>query len=424
MPHCFKLGRPFAALVWLAGAVFAGTPAVTEASPPAVSAAAPRPIVIAHRGASGYRPEHTLEAYRLAIAQGADFIEPDLVATRDGELVVRHENEISGTTDIAAHPEFAARKTTKTIDGEALTGWFTEDFTLAELKTLRAKERIPQIRPGNTRYDGQYQIATLREVIALARQESRDGRAIGIYPETKHPTWFAHEGRHLDGSPIGISLGQKLIDILVAEGFTDPRRVYIQSFEVANLIELKREIMPRAGVDLPLVQLYGDFERDRPYDVVYHLSRGEVPAARYRGLERAIPGGLSADTRYAALTEPAALAWMREHYASGLGPSKSSLLPRAPAPAGGAGLRTRNTGYVHPLLGRALALGLQVHPYTVRAEAPFLSQSASGVDQNALGEALQLYALGVQGLFIDQPDIGVAARDLFLQHSRLPDAGR
>lgn len=423
MPHCFKLGRLFGALLCFTGAAVAG-PVPTPAAPMSEPSSAPRPIVIAHRGASGYRPEHTLEAYRLAIAQGADFIEPDLVATRDGELVVRHENEISGTTDVAAHPEFADRKTTKTIDGETLTGWFSEDFTLAELKTLRAKERIPQIRPDNTRYDGQYPIATLREVIALVRQESRDGRAIGIYPETKHPTWFAHEGRRLDGSPIGISLGQKLIDTLVDEGFTDPRRVYIQSFEVANLIELAREIMPRAGVDLPLVQLYGDFERDRPYDVVYHLGRGEDPASRYRGLEREIPGGLNAGTRYAALTEPAALAWMRRHYASGLGPSKSGLLPRAPAPAGAAGLKTRNTGYVHPLLGRALALGLQVHPYTVRAEAPFLSQSAGGVDQNALGEALQLYALGVQGLFIDQPDIGVAARDLFLQHSRLPDAGR
>jgi len=421
MPHCFKLGRLFGALLCFTGAAVAG-PAPTAAAPMPDPSSAPRPIVIAHRGASGYRPEHTLEAYRLAIAQGADFIEPDLVATRDGELVVRHENEISGTTDVASRPEFAARKTTKTIDGEALTGWFTEDFTLAELQTLRAKERIPQVRPGNTRYDGQYRIATLREVIALARQESRDGRQIGIYPETKHPTWFAHEGRHLDGTPIGISLGRKLIDTLVAEGFTDPRRVYIQSFEVANLIELKREIMPRAGIDLPLVQLYGDFERDRPYDLVYHLGRGEDPAARYRDLARAIPGGLSAQTRYAALTEPAALAWMREHYASGLGPSKASLLPRAPLPAAAAsaaGLKTRNTGYVHPVLGRALALGLQVHPYTVRAEAPFLSQSANGVDQNALGEALQLYALGVQGLFIDQPDLGVAARDLFLQHSRL-----
>src|SRR5688500_4359191 len=141
-------------------------------------------IVIAHRGASGYRPEHTLEAYRLAIRQGADFIEPDLVATRDGVLIARHENEISGTTDVAAHPEFASRRTTKIVDGVAMTGWFTEDFTLAEIRTLRAKERIPAIRPDNTRFDGLYTIPTFAEVVQLAKSESRGGRRIGVYPET------------------------------------------------------------------------------------------------------------------------------------------------------------------------------------------------------------------------------------------------
>ncbi|WP_223619469.1 glycerophosphodiester phosphodiesterase family protein [Lysobacter sp. ESA13C] len=412
----------------LAGAAANATPApvAPESSSAVQTADSPRLIVIAHRGASGYRPEHTLEAYRLAIQQGADFIEPDLVATRDGELVVRHENEISGTTDVADHPEFADRRVSKVIDGERLTGWFTEDFTLAELKTLRARERIPQIRPGNTRFDGRFEIATLREVIALAKEHSRDGRVIGIYPETKHPTWFALEGKRIDGTPIQVSLGEKLVQTLVAEGFTDPARVYIQSFEVANLIELKRRILPRAGIDLPLVQLYGDFERDRPYDFVYHLAHGSDLSAIYGDLGTAIPGGIGAGTGYAALTETAALSWMRTHYVAGLGPSKSSLLPRVALPAkrdadgdGHALLTTRNTGFVHPVLGRALQLGLQVHPYTVRAEEPFLSQTANGVVQSALGEALQLYALGVQGFFIDQPDIGVAARKLFLEHSRI-----
>ncbi|MGH8078229.1 MAG: glycerophosphodiester phosphodiesterase family protein, partial [Lysobacter sp.] len=148
-------------------------------------------IVIAHRGASGYRPEHTLEAYRLAIRQGADFIEPDLVITKDGVLVARHENEISDTTDVAAHAEFAHLRTTKTIDGDVITGWFTEDFTLAELKTLRAKERIPAVRPDNTRFDGMYSIPTFAEVVQLAKRESRCGRVVGVDPETKHPTWFA-----------------------------------------------------------------------------------------------------------------------------------------------------------------------------------------------------------------------------------------
>lgn len=430
MPHSrfpLRLRRSMAALALCAAsaAAFAKTPTET----PMTDRPADRHqglIVIAHRGASGYRPEHTLEAYRLAIRMGADFIEPDLVATRDGELVVRHENEISGTTDVAAHSEFADRKTTKVIDGERLTGWFTEDFTLAELKTLRAKERIAQIRPGNTRYDGQFEIATFKEVIALAKQESRDGRVVGIYPETKHPTWFAREGRHLDGSPIGISLGEKLIATLVAEGFTDPKRVYIQSFEVANLIELKQRIMPAARVDLPLVQLYGDFQRERPYDFVYNANARADLDAIYGGLAAAIPGGIGVDTRFQALTEPDALKWMQAHYVSGLGPSKSSLIERAPLPAkrdadgdGHALLSTRNIGFIHPLLGRALALGLQVHPYTVRAEEPFLTQTANGVDQSALGEALQLYGLGVQGFFIDQPDIGVAARALFLEHSRI-----
>ena len=149
------------------------------------------PIVIAHRGASGYRPEHTLEAYELAIQQGADYIEPDLVSTKDGVLVARHENEISGTTDVADHPEFAARRTTKVVDGRSITGWFTEDFALAELKTLRAKERIPDLRPDNAKYDGRFEVPTLQEVINLVGRESvRRHRVIGIAPETKHPTYF------------------------------------------------------------------------------------------------------------------------------------------------------------------------------------------------------------------------------------------
>ena len=147
------------------------------------------PIVIAHRGASGYRPEHTLASYELAIEQGADFIEPDVVSTKDGVLVARHENEIGGTTDVAAHPEFADRRTTKVIDGVALTGWFTEDFTLDELRTLRARERLPEVRPGSAAFDGRFGIPTLQEIADLVRRESeRRGRTIGLYPETKHPT--------------------------------------------------------------------------------------------------------------------------------------------------------------------------------------------------------------------------------------------
>lgn len=385
-------------------------------------------IVIAHRGASGYRPEHTLEAYRLAIRQGADFVEPDLVATRDGVLVARHENEISGTTDVAAHPEFAGRRATKTVDGVTMTGWFTEDFTLAELKTLRAKERIPAIRPDNTRFDGMYAIPTLSEVIALVKRESRNGRRIGIYPETKHPTYFAREGRRIDGKPIGVSLGAKLVETLVAEGFTDPRRVYVQSFEIGNLIELKKQLMPAAGIDLPLVQLYDDLQGAAPYDVAYHVAHGSNLAALYGGLVQQVEGGLTASTRYGAFATESVLAWMKANYASGVGPWKGNLLPRQPLAApvdangdGKAELAGQGTGLVHPMLGWALKAGLQVHPYTLRAEETYLAQTPGGVPQSVVAEALQLYGLGVQGFFIDQPDQGVLAREIFLEVNRQRD---
>src|SRR5690606_19313041 len=196
----------------------------------AVPAAAPaepdqRPSVGGHRGARGHRPEHTLAAYELAIRMGADYVEPDLVATADGHLVARHENEISGTTDVADHPEFADRYTPKTIDGAAVSGWFTEDFTLAELKTLRAVERIPDLRPGNTAYAGLYEIPTLEVVIALVRRVGR-GR-VGISPETKHPSYF---------QSIGLPLEQRLVDVLHRSGYRSrSARVFIQSFETANL---------------------------------------------------------------------------------------------------------------------------------------------------------------------------------------------
>ncbi len=382
-------------------------------------------IVIGHRGASGYRPEHTLESYRLAIRQGADFIEPDLVATRDGVLVARHENEISGTTDVATRPQFADRKTTKLVDGVSITGWFTEDFTLAELKTLRAKERIPAVRPQNVRYDGQFQVPTFAEVIRLAKRESRPGRPIGVYPETKHPTYFASEGRRLDGTPIHVSLGAKLVETLVAEGFTDPRRVFIQSFEVANLLELKHSIMPARGVSFPLVQLYDDFQDASPYDVRYNAAHDGDMNAIYGGLAEVAEGGLDSETTYGALATEAALTWMKANYASGVGPWKGSLLPRVSLDPkvdangdGEAELGSSGTGLVHPMLGWALNAGLQVHPYTLRAEESYLAQTPGGIAQSVMAEAVQLYGLGVQGFFIDQPDIGVAAREIFLDISR------
>jgi glycerophosphoryl diester phosphodiesterase len=191
------------------------------------------PIVIAHRGASGYRPEHTLAAYELGARQGADYIEPDLVCTRDGELVARHENEISGTTDVAEHPEFADRRTAKEIDGKAYEGWFAEDFTLAELKTLRARERLPDVRPDNAAHDGEYEIPTLREVIDLAER-----LGVGIYPETKHP---AHH------RALGLALEPRLVEALNGSGVP----VFVQSFDPSSLRELAGEL------DVPFVQLVG-----------------------------------------------------------------------------------------------------------------------------------------------------------------------
>jgi glycerophosphoryl diester phosphodiesterase len=201
-------------------------------------------VVIAHRGASGERPEHTIESYRLAIEEGADYIEPDLVMTRDGVLIARHENEIGGTTDVAQHPEFASRRRTQIIDGESMTGWFTEDFTLSEIKRLRARERLSELRPQNVAYDGRFGIPTFDEIMHLAVSSNRSAganRPIGVYPETKHPAHFAR---------IGLPLELALLDVLKRHGYADPgSRVFIQSFDPNNLRQL------RGMTKLPLVQL-------------------------------------------------------------------------------------------------------------------------------------------------------------------------
>ncbi|HEV2874970.1 MAG TPA: glycerophosphodiester phosphodiesterase, partial [Thermoleophilaceae bacterium] len=291
------------------------------------------PLVIAHRGASGYRPEHTLAAYALGARLGADYVEPDLVATKDGVLVARHENEISTTTDVASRPAFADRRTTKTVDGIPITGWFTEDFTLAELRTLRATERIPALRQRNTLYDGRYRIPTLQEVIDLTRRMSRRlRRPIGIYPETKHPTYFRG---------IGLPLERPLIRILRRNGL-DRRRapVFVQSFETGNLRRLNRRLSVR------LVQLLGapdqsPFGESRSY--------GELAGdAGLRGIAR---------------------------YADGVGPPKEQIVPRD---ASGASLSP--TDFVR----RAHRAGLVVHPYTFRNENAFLPlELRSGPDPAA-----------------------------------------
>ncbi|WP_194822554.1 glycerophosphodiester phosphodiesterase [Micromonospora sp. S-DT3-3-22] len=362
----------------VAGALLAVAVAVPVAVPGAASAreddvdradrATHRPLVIAHRGASGYRPEHTLEAYRLAIRMGADYIEPDLVSTRDRVLVARHENEISGTTDVAARPEFAGRKATKTIDGVPVTGWFTEDFTLAELKTLRAKERLPQVRVANTAFDGRFEVPTFQEVLDLARAESKArGRTIGVYPETKHPTYFAS---------IGLPLEEPLVAVLRRNKLThrnDP--VFIQSFETANLRALDRM------TDVPLVQLLD--ATGRPYDFT---AAGDPRTY----LDLASAAGLRGIARYA----------------DGVGLNKNLIVPRDAAGRLLAPTTVVRDAHRHQLV---------VHAWTFRAENQFLPVDFRiGADPNARGDITAEYelflGLGLDGVFADQPDTAVAAR--------------
>jgi glycerophosphoryl diester phosphodiesterase len=349
--------RAFAAL-----AAAAALP--TRAHSQALSPFRRQPLIIAHRGASGERPEHTLMAYRLAIAEGCDVIEPDLVPTKDGHLVVRHEPEISGTTDVAGRPEFASRKTRKVIDGESLEGWFTEDFTLAELKTIRARERLPQLRPGNTKYDGLEPIPTYQEVVDLAWAESRrTGRTIGTYPEMKHPTYFAS---------IGLPLEARLHAALKANGLDSATApVFVQCFEVGALKTFRR--LSRA----PLIQLVAD--EGGPAD---------LPQLTYR--EMTTPAGL----RQVAA------------YADGIGPDWHMILPTGPDGALAAAA---------PLVADAHAAGLKVHPWTVRAENYFLPPAlrrgeapAAHGDVEAVYKAI--FATGIDGLFSDFPGLAVAAR--------------
>lgn len=330
------------------------------------------PEVIAHRGASGYRPEHTLAAYELAVAQGADMIEPDVVATKDGVLVARHENEISGTTDVADHPELADRRTTKVVDGRAVTGWFTEDLTLAELRTLRAVERLPQVRPGNTAYDGRYPVPTLEEVLDLAAALSAEtGREIGVAPETKHPTYF---------DSIGLSLEEPLVELLDAHGLDDERDpVVVQSFEVGNLQELDDL------TDVRLVQLVD--AAGAPYDLV----------------------AAGVDVTYDDLLTRGGLRWVAR-YADQLAPHKDRVLPRDAAGA---------TGRPSAVVRDAHRAGLEVVVWTLRAENQFMATNFRvGTDPDAPGdlaaEATAFLDAGVDVLFADHPDVVVAARDAWV----------
>jgi glycerophosphoryl diester phosphodiesterase len=345
-------------------------------------------------------------------------------------LIARHENELSGSTDVAAHPEFAALKTRKRIDGIEVEGWFAEDFTLAQIKTLRARQTLPALR--GTDYDSRFEVPTFAEVIALAQ-----AHGVGIYPETKHPTYFQHEGRRVDGAPIAFDISQALVAALVGARFTDARRVFIQSFEISNLLDLKHRILPAAGLDLPLVQLIGNTDPalaqpddgfSQPYDIVWHARRGDDLGAIYGGLAQ-LPGGIDANTGWAALVEPAALRWMATSHASGIGPWTTNLLPRTrlapPRVADGRRIGAQLSGAVHPMLAAAHAAGLQVHAYTVRAEDDYRVLDGAGKLVEAEAEIGQLFELGVDGVFTDHADIGARARATWrMSHQPVPAAPR
>lgn len=317
------------------------------------------PIVIGHRGACGYRPEHTLASYELAIEMGADYIEPDVVSTKDGVLIARHENEISETTNVADVRQFADRQTTKIIDGKEVIGWFAEDFTLAEIKTLRAKERLPF---RNHSFDGQFEIPTLQEVIDLVQKRSvQTGRAIGIYPETKHPTYF---------DSINLSLEEPLVALLEANGYSskdDP--VFIQSFEVENLKQLAQM------TDLPLVQLL-DLAEMQPYDFIMREDSGT----------------------YADLTSPIGLARIAA-YADAIGSYKQLIVP------------VTKEKWLQPatsLIEDAHAVGLKVHAWTFRDEEQYLALDYKG---NPQLEYEQFFRLGIDGVFSDFPATAITIRE-------------
>lgn len=337
----------------------------------------PSPLVVAHRGASGYRPEHTIAAYELAVQMGADYIEPDLVMTKDGQLVDRHEPEISGTTDVAAHPEFASRKTTKKLDGVDVTGWFTEDFTLAELRTLRAKERLATVRQRNTIYDGLYQVPTYEEVLRLRERLSKKyRRTIGIIPEIKHSTYFHDKG--LVPEPQVVALTEKY-------GLNKRNApMWIQSFEITNLKDLRFRHGYKASSTF--LAWTGTGPLDGPYDLI---SKGDKRLYQ----DWMTPKGLKEISRFA----------------NGVGPEKFFVIPKK---ADG------TLGQPTSLVGDAHRLGLKVVPWTFRNENQFMAKDLQkGTNPADYGKAIEeqvaYLRTGLDGLFTDNPDTGVVARDIF-----------
>lgn len=353
---------PFIAIILAFFSVEAGAQVQSRKTWPTLDGA--RPLVIAHRGASGYRPEHTLASYMLAIEQGADYIEPDLVATRDGHLIARHEPLLDDTTDVNEHPEFASRRTTRMLDGKSVTGFFASDFTLSEIKRLRAVQANPA---RSKEHDGRYQIPTFEEILELTtKQSQRRKRKIGIYPETKHPAF------HL---ALGLPIEERLLETLRRHGLDGADApVFIQSFESANLQYLR----PRTK--LPLVQLIDDA------DLVYDASGKRIVKVQIpqHGDDR----GGAAPQSFADIAK----------YANAIGPNKRQIL----RDVGGQAL------LVTTLVEQAHAAGLRVHPYTMRSEPKTLASEYEGDPKL---EYWQFYRLGVDGVFTDFPDAALSALD-------------
>lgn len=336
---------------------------------------APRPLIIGHRGAPGYRPEHSESSYRLACELGVDLVEPDIVVTRDGVLVVRHENEISGTTDVASKPEFADRKTTKVVDGKKHTGWFTEDFTWAELRTLRCTERLKSIRPENRDYDGTEGLLRLRDVFRIIDEESAlHHRDIGVVVEVKHADYFWQ---------LGVDIAALLQDELARSGWADrPERLVIECFELGVLHRLRE-----AGVRASFVFLA---ERlGAPADEVTRARQGGDRAKSY-GWYRTNQG----------------LDFLRSRV-DGVSVDKGSLI------------RTTPFGFAagpSNLAERAHERGLQVFTWTLRPENRFLNvRFHSSLRPSDWGDWQSEFeiviASGVDGIFVDHPDLGIMARD-------------
>ena len=374
--------------------------AARDAGPP--SRHAGDPLVIGHRGAAGYRPDHTLQGYKLAIQMGADYIEPDLVATKDGVLIARHEPNITGTTDVAGHPEFAGRRRVGVeVDGAPENGWFASDFTLAEIKTLRAVQPLPDER--STEFDGRFEIPTFDEVLALAKAEGRKrGRAVGVYPETKHPTYHKH---------LGLPLERRLVDSLRRAGLNRRNApVYIQSFEQSNLRRLDRMTPVKLVqlVDANDVALDGTITYAAPFDRPYDWTISGDPVLRARTF------GYFATN--AGLDEIA-------RYADGIGPWKPYIISSTATDAnrdgnpddvsgdGKVDERDRELALPTSLVRRAHRRGLEVHTWTFRNEPRRLASDFGG---DPLAEYELFFALGVDGVFSDFPDTAVAARAAFL----------